>query len=56
MDLCSKEGAAKIAATIKAYWKARGADVSTWVERAGEEGQEATIHAVRPSLVGGLPR
>ncbi|MEX0644037.1 MAG: hypothetical protein WD076_01915 [Parvularculaceae bacterium] len=56
-DLCTNDGAARLAAQIRDFWRKRGFDVSV---ETREEGFVATMRSARTDLrsdmVNGMPR
>ncbi len=56
-DLCTNDGAARLAAQIREFWRKRGFDVSV---ETREEGFVATMRSARTDLrsdmVNGMPR
>lgn len=56
-DVCSKEGAKKLAAKIEAYWRERGQDVHIRFHDAGfVPSMRSARSDVRSDMVNGLPR
>lgn len=58
--LCSKYGAEQLAEQLKAYWRAKGFDVSFWIipaKRCGDDIEAATLarYDVRSDMVDGRP-
>lgn len=60
IDWLTEENAVRLAAQIKAHWKAKGVKVNVWIDKSSLNARGSkvnpTVYSVRTDLVNGLPQ